>query len=85
VEDVGVELERRYSAVRKRLMAMPPKLAPLLCPEEPAVAQAMIEAAVIEALAELSEGGTDRPDEPQDGDFLGSVRGRGGISGPVRV
>ncbi|HEX2526912.1 MAG TPA: hypothetical protein VHL31_11540 [Geminicoccus sp.] len=55
IEDVGVELEQRYAAVRARLMAMPPKLAPLLCPDEPATAQSMIEAAVVEALAELSE------------------------------
>jgi len=62
VEDVGIEVERRYAAVRARLMALPPKLAPMLCPEEPTLAQAMIEAAVIEALAELSEGGADDAD-----------------------
>jgi hypothetical protein len=56
IEDVGVELERCYSAVRSRLMAIPPKLAPLLCPDDPATAQSMIEAVVIEALAELSNG-----------------------------
>ena len=59
VEDVGVELERCYSAVRARLMAIPPKLAPLLCPDDPATAQGMIETAVVEALAELSEGPAD--------------------------
>ena len=59
IEDVGVELERCYSAVRSRLMAMPPKLAPLLCPDDPATAQTMIEAVVIEALTELSEGAGD--------------------------
>jgi hypothetical protein len=40
-------------------MAMPPKLAPLLCPDDPATAQTMIEAVVIEALTELSEGAGD--------------------------
>ncbi|HEX2526895.1 MAG TPA: hypothetical protein VHL31_11455, partial [Geminicoccus sp.] len=62
IEDVGVELERCYSAVRNRLMAMPPKLAPLLCPEDPAVAQRLLEAAVVQALAELSEA---EPDDPE--------------------
>ncbi len=62
VEDVGIELERRYAAVRARLMALPAKLAPVLCPEDPMTALAQIEAAVIEALAELSAGGTDDAD-----------------------
>jgi hypothetical protein len=61
-EDASIKLERCYAAVRGRLMALPPKLAPVLCLEDLMTALAQIEAAVIAALAELSDGGADDPD-----------------------
>jgi hypothetical protein len=53
VSEVGVELDRVFASVRARLLAIPPKLAPILLPENPAKARTLLDAAVLEALAEL--------------------------------
>ncbi|MDF2973164.1 MAG: hypothetical protein K0R61_3614 [Microvirga sp.] len=65
VAETATELERAFTAVRARLLAIPPKLAPILAPERPARARAILEQAVLEALSELEQ--TDVfEDEPTD-------------------
>jgi hypothetical protein len=65
VEETATELERAFTAVRARLLSIPPKLAPILAPERPARARAILEQAVLEALSELEQ--TDGfDDEPTD-------------------
>jgi hypothetical protein len=67
--DVERELERVFTAVRARLLAMPPKLAPVLSPEKPARARALLEGAVLEVLAELQALGDDQ-NEAEEVDAL---------------
>jgi hypothetical protein len=55
VEETATELERAFTAVRARLLSIPPKLAPILAPENPARARVVLERAVLEALAELEQ------------------------------
>jgi hypothetical protein len=55
ISEIEARLERSFLAVRARLLAIPPKLAPLLSPENPAKARALLDAAVLEALAELEQ------------------------------
>jgi hypothetical protein len=60
ISDVERELERAFTAVRARLLAIPPKLAPILAPENPARARSLLEGAVLETLAELQALGGDQ-------------------------
>jgi hypothetical protein len=66
VSETEAELERAFTAVRARLLAIPPKLAPILSPENPAKARALLDAAVLEALAELEQ--TDVFDDESGGE-----------------
>jgi phage terminase Nu1 subunit (DNA packaging protein) len=67
--DFEAELERAFTAVRARLLAIPPKLAPILSAENPAKTRALLDAAVLEALAELQALGDDE-DEADGTDAL---------------
>jgi phage terminase Nu1 subunit (DNA packaging protein) len=67
--DVERELERAFTAVRARLLAIPPKLAPVLSPEKPARARMLLEQAVLETLAELQSLGGDQ-NEADEADAL---------------
>jgi hypothetical protein len=67
--DVERELERAFTAVRARLLAIPPKLAAVLAPENPARARSLLEGAVLEVLAELQELGDDQ-NEAEEVDAL---------------
>lgn len=66
VSETADRLERAFVAVRARLLAIPPKLAPLLSPENPAKARTLLDAAVLEALAELEQ--TDGFDDEPGGE-----------------
>ena len=63
VAEIGDEINRTFAAVRARILGFPPKLAPILAPENPQRALVPLERAALEILAELERDGSDG-DEP---------------------
>ena len=59
VSDFETELDRAFSSVRAKLLAIPPKLAPIMMPDNPNRARTLLESAVLEVLAELQAHGGD--------------------------
>lgn len=53
VEAMVPIIDRAVSAARARLLAVPSKLASVLCPEDPGKARALLDRAMLEVLAEL--------------------------------
>jgi hypothetical protein len=68
VNEVGVELGRVFASVRARLLAIPPKLAPIISPEDPAKARTLLDATVLEALAELRAQGDEQNEAEEEAD-----------------
>lgn len=67
VGTVSTELDRIFAAIRARLLGIPPKLAPILAPGDPAGARLKLEAAVHEVLAELRATGEEIEAHDDDG------------------
>lgn len=53
VSDVGEQFDRAVAAVRARALALPSKLAPIVRPDDPAKARALLDAAMLELLDEF--------------------------------
>ena len=54
VEEAAAEIERRILPARAKLLGLPVKLAPLVAPENPDKARAVLERAIHEVLTELA-------------------------------
>jgi phage terminase Nu1 subunit (DNA packaging protein) len=63
IGETAATLQRAFTAVRARLLSIPTKLSPILIPDDPNRARTLLEAAMLEALAELEQH-DDIPDEP---------------------
>lgn len=69
-----------FARVRSRLLSMPSKLAPILCPDAPADAEAVLVQHVHEALRELAETNVSELEE-QDGEVVADLHAATGSDG----
>lgn len=75
VAEVGEQLDRVFAAVRARIVAFPPKMAPIVMPQDPNKALAILERGSLEILAELESDIDHGADEGGAEEVLGDSEG----------
>jgi hypothetical protein len=66
VREVKTELDRTFTNIRAKLLAIPSKYAPVVSPADPAKAQRLLEQAIHETLIELQQPDPDPDDDAPD-------------------